>query len=140
MVRVADPGQIQSVRGANGPTCRAVTGLKRILDVVRAPSPGADTLQRADKAAYLIVEKGPCPHVEMYFPSVDTIDTGDIQPIQRLQGAVGLTDGRAKGGEIVPSNQVIRPGLHGVRVKVVVHPPDQTAKMRGRGAAHQDAK
>ena len=49
--------QIQSLRRANRPAGRAITRVERSQNLIGLPSAGAHALERADKAAHLIVQK-----------------------------------------------------------------------------------
>ena len=109
---IADAGKIEPVGRADRAAGRTVAGLERGFDVLRRPSPRADPFERADKAADLIVQERPCPHVKPYLLPIWSREFFDAQFIQCPHWTVSLTNRRSESREIVPSQETIGSLLH----------------------------
>ena len=64
----------------------------------------------------------------------------DLDPVQRLQRAFRLAQGRPEGGEVVVADQFGGTGAHGLYVKAVQHLPHQAPVMRDGRAAGDKAE
>ena len=141
MVGIADVGEIQSVWRADGTAGPAVAGRKGGADVIRFPCTASDSFERADKTANLIVQKGPGADVDVEKLAVGARDFFDPEFVECAHRAVSLTKRRAECCEIVPTQQVIRTGLHCGGVQRVLYTPHTTGiQHQGRAAGSKFEK
>lgn len=108
---------------ADRPASGAVTRSQSAGNIIRLPCACADPFQRADKAAHLIMQERPRTDMEPIFGTGVAGDNLDPQFVQRFYRAFGLTDRRPEGREIMMPHQMIRTGLHRVRIQHVIDPP-----------------
>lgn len=76
----------------------------------------------------------------MQFGAIWRVILRDVDGVEGFERACRLTNGAAKGCEIVVADQVGGPGAHGVGIEGLAHLPDEAIIERCRRAAHQQAE
>ena len=140
VLRVCNMGQVKPLRRADRSASRAVACVQSGRHIFGCPGARSDPFQRADETAHLIVQKGSRADVKAEFGAGKAVNPGHVQPVERLDRAVGLTDRGSERREIMSADQTLGGLLHGVRVQVVLDLPDQPLVMGGRRPPHQQPK
>ena len=118
----------------------AVTGGEGAGDIIGLPCACADAFEAAHDAAHLIVQEGPGAQVKAVFGAVRIGQGFNPAFIECLDRRFRLTEGGAKGREVMFADQVAGPGLHRPGVKVMADLPDLTGVMHRWRAAGDKAK
>src|SRR3954462_3531814 len=102
--------EIEAVRRRIEAERGAIAGFKRLAHIVGLPLAATDHRQAPDHRADLVVEEAARRRFDADLVAV----TSNLESVERLYRAVGLAMGRAKGGEVVTSDEVRCAFLHGV--------------------------
>ncbi len=140
IVGISNVGQIQALRRADRATSSAILGLQGCGHILRRPRTCADTFQRADKAAHLVVKERTRPEIEAELLTIGNVHDFHARLIKRFHRAVCLTHGRSEGGEIMQSDQPVGPGLHRINVELMIDTPRQPRLMHQRRAARDQSE
>ncbi len=86
------------------------------------------------------MQERPGADVKVNLGAGKTLNLFDPQFIQRFDRAGRLTDRGSEGGKVMPPDQHICPGLHGIDIQLMIDLPHLSFVMCCGRAAHQDAK